>query len=86
MIRVAVELTENGTACRRLIVQAQSLLGALSLVEEHCVGDCTARVVFPIEPEAFFVREPGATVGLVGVEPVEKSPPAGERSGETAGS
>jgi hypothetical protein len=53
MIRVAVEVS-SGAARFRAAVWAESIERALSLVKAHYPGG-EARVVFPIEPEEFFV-------------------------------
>ena len=53
MIRVAVEV-RTGAARFRAAVWAESIERALSLVKDRYPGG-EPRVVFPIEPEAFFV-------------------------------
>jgi hypothetical protein len=53
MIRVSVEVC-SGAARFRATVWANSIERALSLVRARYPGG-TARVTFPIEPEAFFV-------------------------------
>lgn len=73
MIRVVVEVSK-GVARHRLVVQAQSIQGALSLAEEHCLGDCEIRVVFPIADDTFFVRNTNVAVGLVETEALEDAP------------
>lgn len=73
MIRVMVEVSDDALL-HRLVVQSRSVQGALSFVEEHCMGDGEARIVFPIEAEAFFVKDPDAIVGLVQVEKVGELP------------
>ncbi len=72
MIRVVVEIN-RGAACHRLVVQSSNIRAALSIVEEHYLDGGEARVVFPIDPEPFFVREPGAA-GLVEVQPAGERP------------
>ena len=63
MIRIAVVLT-RGAARYRVAIQAQSIERALEIVEGQNPG-CQARVVFPIDPEAYFVRDASAIDGLV---------------------
>ena len=58
MIRISVVLT-RGAARYRVAVQAQSIGRALEIVEGQNPG-CRADVAFPIDPEAYFVREAAA--------------------------
>jgi hypothetical protein len=44
----------SGAASFRAVVWAENIVRALSLVRGRYPG-CEARVLFPIEPEAFFV-------------------------------
>ncbi len=55
MIRVTVEVGE-GALSRRESITAASIERALELAVEGEPGE--ARVLFPIEPEAFFVGDP----------------------------
>ena len=55
MIRVSVEVS-RGAARYRVAVQAESIKRALEIVEGQN-SSCAARVVFPIEPEEFFVGD-----------------------------
>ena len=58
MIRVLIEVDSG--ACRfGLEVRAESIVRALSIAEALYPGT-DARVVFPIEPEEFFVEDPAA--------------------------
>ena len=66
MVRVFIEM-ESGAACFSLAVQAESIGQALGIAEALYPG-AHARVVFPIEPEGFFVEDSGATLGPVGSE------------------
>ena len=69
MVRVSIEV-DTGVARFRLTVRAESIARALGLAEAlHPSAD--ARVVFPIEPEGFFVEDPAATPGPVGLEVLE---------------
>lgn len=63
MIRISVVLT-RGAARYRVAVQAQSIRRALEIVEGQNPG-CQARVAFPIDPKAFFVRDAAAIADLV---------------------
>lgn len=72
MIRVVVEVRE-GSARHRLMVQSRSIQGALSIVEEHYLDGSDAQIVFPIEPETFFVRDSNAVAGLIETEAVGDS-------------
>ncbi len=63
MIRISVEVG-SGAACFRVMVQAESIERALEIARRHNPGkEC--RVTFPLDPEAFFLRDPlgGATEG-----------------------
>jgi len=53
VIRVSVEV-RSGAARFRAAVLAESIERALKLVTTRYPGD-EARIIFPIEPEAFFV-------------------------------
>jgi len=53
VIRVSVEV-QSGVARFRAVVWGESIDQALGLVRGRYPG-CEARVLFPIEPEAFFV-------------------------------
>ena len=62
MIRVLLEISE-GAAPFRLAVEAEGITEAVGLIEgRHPGGD--VRVVFPIDPEEFFVEDgKGAEAG-----------------------
>ncbi len=53
MIRVCVEIRGEDTRFR-VVVRAESIARAISLIEMHNPGG-DARVVFPIDPEGFFL-------------------------------
>ena len=55
MIKVSVEVS-RGAARYRVAVQAESIKRALEIVEGQN-SRCAARVMFPIEPEEFFVGD-----------------------------
>ena len=60
MIRISVEV-RSGPARFRVMVQAQSIERALEIVARQNPGkEC--EVVFPIDPEKFFVEDRVATV------------------------
>ena len=67
MIRVFVQVTEQAVPLR-VEVRAESIGQAVAAIEELHPGR-TVEVVFPINPEKFFVddpREPGAQQDLNG--------------------
>jgi hypothetical protein len=64
MVKVSVEV-RSGTVRFRVGIQAQSIRRALILVGGR-YPQGQVRVVFPIEPQGFFVREPWALAGMVG--------------------
>ncbi len=59
MVRVSIEV-ECGAARFGLVVRAESIGRALGIAEALYPG-ADARVVFPIEPEGFFVEDPAVT-------------------------
>ena len=64
MIRVSMEVRE-GSALSRATVQAESIREALSIMKGRYPG-CQVRVVFPIDPEHFFmesIRQDRSRVG-----------------------
>jgi hypothetical protein len=70
MVRVSVEV-RKGTARFRVGVQAESIRRALGMVGgRYPHGE--VRLVFPIEPEGFFVREPTAVAEMIGIEEIRK--------------
>ena len=66
MVRVSIEV-DTSAARFALTVRAESIGRALGLAEALYPG-ADARVVFPIEPEGFFVEDPAARPGPVGPE------------------
>jgi hypothetical protein len=63
MVGVSVEV-RSAAARFRVRVQASSIQGAVRLVKSlHSASD--VRVVFPIDPEAFFVEDALAQEGLI---------------------
>ncbi len=71
MIQVQVEV-ESGAGRFLVSARAASIGRAVSLV---CAGNpnTTARVVFPIEPEAFFIGEASEQEDLVVLHPIESA-------------
>jgi hypothetical protein len=60
MIRVAMEVREGATLLRER-VSAESVRQAVSVMRERYPGS-DVRVVFPINPEDFFLEDPKKTV------------------------
>jgi hypothetical protein len=56
MIKVSVEVRE-GAALFRVAVQAESISQAVSIIKGR-QPDRDVRVVFPIDPERFFPKDP----------------------------
>jgi len=55
MIRISVEVI-SGAARFRVMIRARSIERALAIAKRHNPGkEC--RVAFPLDPEAFFVRD-----------------------------
>jgi hypothetical protein len=70
MIKVSVEV-RSGTARFGVSVQVESVRRALGMVGgRYPHGE--VRLVFPIQPEGFFVREPAALAGMVGMEEIRR--------------
>jgi hypothetical protein len=65
MLRISVNLG-NGVNRTRVSVQAESIRQALHLVQKRYPRS-DIQVVFPLDPESFFVEEPGTRSGIVGV-------------------
>ena len=71
MVRVSIEV-RSGTASFRVGVQAESIRRAVSLVEgSYAAGD--VRVIFPIAPEGFFVKDVAAQAGRIEFEEPQKT-------------
>jgi hypothetical protein len=62
MIRVCIEVECGGVDTPTLAVKAESILRALEIAGEQNPG-CALHVVFPLDPDTFFVRD-----GAEGVE------------------
>jgi hypothetical protein len=65
MVRISVEV-RSGTARFRVGVQAPSIRKAPSMVAGRYPRG-VVRVLFPIEPEGFFVVEPSAPARVTGL-------------------
>ena len=74
MIRVTVEIKERTTS-RRVSVTAPSIERALRMSGEGLPGR-DVRVVFPIAPEEFFVRDEAQSVAESVAERVASAPRA----------
>ena len=62
MVRVCIEVECGGTGPTTLAVEAESIVRALEVAGERNPG-CALNVVFPLDPDTFFVRD-----GAEGVE------------------
>jgi hypothetical protein len=71
VIRVSVEV-QSGAARFRAVVWAESIDRAVRLVGVRYPG-CEARVLFPIEPGAFFAAERPLGVEKVVAEAIEEA-------------
>jgi hypothetical protein len=71
MIRVSVEV-RSGAAHFRAAVWAESIERAICLTSARYPG-CEARVLFPIDSEAFFIKELGSASGTVRPEAPEEA-------------
>ncbi len=69
MIRVAVEVRDEATSSR-VVAQAISLREAASIAAA-VYPNAEVRVKFPIDAEAFFVKDPAAQEEIVSVERAE---------------
>ncbi|MDQ4129357.1 MAG: hypothetical protein M3151_15660 [Actinomycetota bacterium] len=66
MVRVCIEV-EGNAGRPRLSVKAESIRMALKIAGERNPG-CELRVVFPLDPETFFVRGPASDAGSEVIE------------------
>lgn len=69
MIRVVIEVLNEGVP-RNVVARARSVREAASIAAA-AYPNADVRVRFPIDPEAFFVRDPAARAELVGFERAE---------------
>ncbi len=56
MIRVCIEVDRGTASPTTLFVRAESILRALEVAGEQNPG-CASSVVFPLDPDTFFVRD-----------------------------
>jgi hypothetical protein len=63
VVRVSVEV-RNGATHFRVGIQASSINSAINLVKAF-YSACDVRVIFPIDPEGFFVEDAIAKEGLI---------------------
>jgi hypothetical protein len=64
MIKISIEV-KSGATSFEVGVQAESIEGALGIVKRNNAGrEC--EVVFPIDPEGFFVEDDPGRGGMVG--------------------
>ena len=56
MVRVCIKVDCGEVDSRRLSVRAESILRALEVAREQNPG-CALNVVFPLDPDTFFVRD-----------------------------
>ena len=62
MVRVCIEVGCGGADTTTLAVKAESILRALEIAGERNPG-CALNVVFPLDPDTFFVRDGAEGVG-----------------------
>jgi hypothetical protein len=80
MIRVSVEVSSGEVARFRVEVEAPSIERAVRLATVRYPG-CAIRVLFPIDPQAFFLPgEPDEPSLAEGKIPIEKIAPVGGES------
>lgn len=70
VIRVVIEVWNEGVRCS-LVARARSVREAASVVGAM-YPNADVRVRFPIDPEAFFVKDPAARAEIVGFERPEE--------------
>jgi hypothetical protein len=71
VVRVMIEV-DSGSARFRVEVGAQNIHRAVSLAKTRYSGS-NIRVVFPIEPDAFFCKDPTVEAELIELEMPEKA-------------
>jgi hypothetical protein len=70
MIRTAITVVD-GTIRFQVIVHAVSIRQAVEIVEDRFRGSYV-QVVFPLDPELFFVKDATAKAGLMKPKPLEE--------------
>ena len=68
MVRVRIEVECVGSGTTTLAVKAENILRALEIAGEQNPG-CVLNVVFPLDPDTFFVRDgsEGVKAGTAGI-------------------
>jgi hypothetical protein len=68
MVRVCIEVECGGVGTTTLAVKAENILRALEVAGEQNPG-CALNVVFPLDPDTFFVRDGSESVeaGTAGI-------------------
>ena len=68
MVRVRIEVECGGDGTTTLAVKAENILRALEIAGEQNPG-CALNVVFPLDPDTFFVRDgsEGVEAGIAGI-------------------
>jgi hypothetical protein len=61
MVRVRIEVECGGDGTTTLAVKAENILRALEIAGEQNPG-CVLNVVFPLDPDTFFVRDDSESV------------------------
>jgi hypothetical protein len=56
MVRVCIKVRCDEAGPRTLAVEAENILRALEIAEEQNPG-CALNVVFPLDPDTFFVQD-----------------------------
>jgi len=56
MVRVCIEVDRGSAGPTTLFVRAESIVRALEVAKEQNPG-CALNVVFPLDPNTFFVRD-----------------------------
>jgi hypothetical protein len=61
MVRVCIEVECGGAGTTTLAVKAENILQALEIAGDQNPG-CALNVVFPLDPDTFFVRDGSESV------------------------
>jgi hypothetical protein len=71
MINISIQV-RNGTSSLRTMIRAESIQRAIGIASIR-YPDSEVRVLFPIDPETFFEREPDLEVGAIWLEMPEEA-------------
>jgi hypothetical protein len=63
MVRISIQVS-SGSACFKVMVQAETIERALEIAEQHN-PDKECRVTFPLDPESFFAGDPVTRIEAV---------------------